>query len=301
MVNYGARISTFGNDALTQPDKKVAFSSKFSTLKILKRGHVSITTNGSGSGTKKIPHGLRYAPTFYVWRKDTASFSFLDGSSYTKTFHPAPGTSTPWIGYHATTNCYTDNTNLTITIQGANSTTYHFLYFIFIDQAEFNASLGQQTGQDYGLKISEVGESADSTVEQKVQYSSSYGSLQYYPNMVTDYGSITLPAIAGDFFDQTPREGTYIDFMHTLRYPPFFLVYSQASGETERTILPMANIGTLFGSADYALTAWCDETRIRVTYYRRAQYNSNPSFDTSFDASTVSFRILVFTENLELQ
>lgn len=301
MTNHGIRISTYGNNADKQQRIKLSYSSDFSTLKIYKRGHISITTSGSGLGTKRIPHGLRYAPAFYVWRKDTSSFSFLDGSSHTKTFHPAPGTSTPWIGYHATTNCYTDNTNLTISIQGANSTTYHFVYYIFIDQAEFNQSPGLNTTLNHGLKVSKQNENVDSVVEQKTQISSSYGILQYYPQMITDYGSITLPAIAGDYFDQTPREGTYIDFMHTLRYPPFFMVYAQETGSTERTILPMANIGNLFGSADYALTAWCSEERIRITFYRRAQFDTNPSFSTSFSSSTLSFRIIIFTENLELK
>jgi len=298
MSNYGIRISTNDNDALTQPDNRLVYSSKFATPKYFKKFYIAVTTNGSGAGVVKIPHGLGYAPTHYVWRKQTASLSFLDGSSYTGAFHPAPGTSNPWVSNHKTMNCYTDNTNLTIAVQAANSTTYNFIYYIFIDQAEFNNATGGDTDEDYGLKVSKAGENADTATEQKTQYSSAYGTLMFYKEMITDYGPISLPALAGDLFDQTPQAGTYVDFMHPLNYPPFFLAYAEISGN--RYLLP-DGVPTLNGSSDYAFTGWCDKERIRISLYEKAQYSATPAARTSFTAITASLRVRIFLENLNLQ
>jgi hypothetical protein len=303
MGNHGIRISTPGNDALTQDEKRIVYSSKFSTPKIYKKGYVRITTNGSGIGTAKVPHGLGYAPTFYVFRKATASYSFLDGSSYTQAFHPCPGTATPWIPYHQTSDAYTDATNLTIYIQGANSTSYDFVYFIFIDQAEANQKAGLDTLANYGMKISKEGNDPTTSSEQKTAFNSQDGTLKYYQGQISDYGSLTLPALAGDYFDTEPEEGTYVDFLHPLGYPPFFLAFMEDPSNNERYSVPDIYLGNLYGNANYALTAWCDKSRIRITLWKKAHYNTaSPGVsENSWSADSINLKVYIFTEDLNLQ
>lgn len=301
MGNYGALFSTQGNDALLQPDNRRPYSTKFSTLKIYKKGYIAVTTNGSGVGTGKVLHGLGYAPTFYVWRKSTASYSFLDGSTYPAAFHPCPGTSSPWIPYHNTSDAYSDASYLNFNIQGANSTTYYFVYFIFIDQAEFNIKNGLDVDGNYGAKFSKSGNDADTAKEQQIQLSADYKTLKYHKDLITDYPAITLPSLAGSYFDQTPEEGTYVDFFHSLGYPPFFLAFAQGSGSEERVNIPDIYIGDLLGTSDYALTGWCDKSRIRITWWRKAYYNrSSPSLSTSFSTGSFSIKLYIFSEDLNI-
>lgn len=302
MENYGISVSSAGQDALLQRQRDRSYDSKFSTLKIYIRKYISITTNGSGAGSGGIVHNLGYCPTFYVWRKATASFSFLDASSYTNAFHPVPGTYTPWTTFHHTTVCYSDRNRLRVEIQGANNTTYNFLCYIFVDQGEFNQKNGIQTLSDYGLKTTLKNNDVQTTREQKVGFSSEYDTLQYFPGMITDYGTINLPAIGADFFDQNPQEGTYIDFMHTLGYPPFFLAFAEESGTSDRYSLPFGSLPILGGDGtNFALTGWADKQRIRITFYRKAAY-PGPPFSGNFDASgNIGIRLFVFTENLGLQ
>lgn len=297
MENHGLSISSVGQDALQQRLRDRSYDARFSAPKIYMRRYVTITTNGAGAGSGGFVHNLGYAPTPYVWRKATASFSFLDATSYTNTFHPVPGTYSPWISFHHTTNVYTDSNRLRIEIQAAASTSYTFLCFLLVNEAEVNQLAGIPTTNSYGLKTSLKNNDADLAREQKIGFSSEYQTLQYYPGMVTDYGTISLPAINGDFFDQNPQEGTYIDFMHTLRYPPFFLAYAQESGSQDRMSLPFGNIINNGDGTNFALTGWCDRSRIRITFYREADY-SNVTYPAS---GNIGIRLFVFTEDLALQ
>jgi hypothetical protein len=304
MGNHGIKISTVGNDALTQPDNRSVYTSKFSTPKIYKKGYVTITTNGSGIGSAKIVHGFGYAPSFYVYRKSSASFSYLDASTYPGAFHPCPGTHSPWLSYHNTSDSYTDKQYLNIYIEGANNTTYSFVYFIFIDQAEANQVRGLDTAENYGLKVTQPLVNSDTAKEQQTQLSSSYGELKFFKELVVTYPSLTLPALTGDYADTSPQEGTYVDFFHRLGYAPFFLAYAEGVGTGERILLPdIYAAGSLFGTSDYALTAWCDNSRVRVSFWRKAYYDqSNPaSLSTGFTASTINLKVYIFAEDLNLQ
>lgn len=299
MPDHGISISSYGNDALTQDEKKRVYTSKFSTPKIFRKGMSSLTTNGAGTGTKKIFHGLGYTPTFLVFNKGTATNSFLDASSYTNAFFPIPGTSNAFYAFHKNIFCYTDKEYLYFVADSLGSTqTLNFRYYIFIDQAQFNDADGLQTTDEHGIKITKNNEDVFNAEEQKVSLSSAYKTLGYYPNMVVDYPSLTLPELFGDFFDQTPQEGTYIDFFHELDYPPFFLAYAQETGTQERTILPVANQATIFGSADFSLASFCTRERIRIVFYRRAQYNASPSLRTTWDATSFDIKLYVFAEDL---
>lgn len=304
MSNYGFRISSRSGDALTQLDKSVVYSSKFSTLKFFKRGYKSITTNGSGYGTGTVFHHLGYAPTYYLWRRGTASFPFLDAASYSNTFHPIPGTPSPWIPYHVNTVHFTDRSRMAIGIQGASNTTYDFLYYIFVDQGEVNQKTGLYTNNDYGMKAVKEGKDFESATEQAVAISSEYQTLKYFPEMITHNSQLSLPQLSSDFFDQTPQEGTYVDFMHGLGYPPFFLAYYESSlysGNVyciPETVARYSEVQT----ADDAITGWCDKERIRITFYRQIPgltlIGDQP---LTAQAETLTVKLQIFTENLALQ
>lgn len=303
MTDHGILISTQNNDALNQRDRDTVYTSKFSTLKILQKKALSITTNGSGVGSGGVVHNLGYAPTYYTWRKNTASFSFLDGTSYPNTFTPVPGTYTPWVPFHHTTSVYSDTNRVKIDIQGANTTRYDFVNYLFADQAEVNQKRGLQTDADFGMKVVQAGKNLEHATEQNVALSSEYDTLQYLPGMVANYGNISLPALAGDFADPNPQEGTYVDFIHNLNYPPFFLAYLQSKGEkgdNRYYSLPLGN-NILFGGdgTNEAFTGWCDRTRVRITFYKKAQFSR--FFPVSFSAEeNINIKVYIFTEDLSL-
>lgn len=297
MTDHGILISSDGYSALDQRDRDKSYTSKFSTLKILQRKAFSITTNGSGVGGGGVVHNLGYAPTFYTWRKATSTFSFLDATSYSNTFAPVPGTYSPWIPFHHTTSAYSDMNRVRVDIQGANNTRYDFLNYVFADQAEINQKRGVQTDFSYGMKAVQRGNNIDTATEHNVAFSSEYDTLQYLPGMIANYGDISLPALASDFGDQTPSEGTYVDFIHNLGYPPFFLAYSKDKSANETYNLPI-EFTNEFGGRN-VLTAWCDRTRIRITWYRQAKYQ--PPFSVDYPASgNIGLKVYIFTEDLSL-
>lgn len=297
--DIGVFISTKGNNANEQSDKNSAFSSNFSTIKIFDKGNLTFTTNGSGIGSKRILHGLGYPPAFRVFRHGTASFSFLDGTSYTNAFFPDPGSINNWTTNHNKTACYADETFLTVYIEGAASTKYDFTYFIFIDEAKVvNRSLVIPEN-DLGIFVSKPGKEANSDNEYEKVYSSNERALRYFPELTTDHPAVTLPFISGDAFDQTPQEGTYVDFFHRLGYPPYFLAYAQASGSNNRLPIPVPSFAEQFG--EFELSAWCDKSRIRITFSRKANFDSIGSIaNTSWDAQSFSFKLFIFEENLGL-
>ena len=63
MTDYGIKISKPGIDVNTATPQELAFSSKYKTLKISKRGNGTLTDSAR---TVTIPHGLGYVPFFLV-------------------------------------------------------------------------------------------------------------------------------------------------------------------------------------------------------------------------------------------
>ena len=88
MGDYGLKVSTPGTSVLTQIDKDILFSTKYSTLKINTSGFATVSTNGSGNGTTTVAHNLGYAPAFIAFQKTTASFSFLGTTTYPNAYVP---------------------------------------------------------------------------------------------------------------------------------------------------------------------------------------------------------------------
>lgn len=124
-MGYGFKVSKAGQNAATASGKNLSFSSEYNSLVVASRGSTTISTNGSGAGTRTVSHGLSYAP------------------SYVTFFEIEPGTDTYYTGMYldnGASSCTfittTDSTNITMNIIGGDaSSTYDIYYFIFYDQA----------------------------------------------------------------------------------------------------------------------------------------------------------------------
>lgn len=305
MGNFGIKIALPGQDALTVADKDLVFSSKYNTLKIVSKGTVNITTNGSGIGSTTIAHNLGFAPTFQVFRKGTADWrrnnkSSIDNNTYSNAYFPNPGNENNWIPYHAETKAYTDDTNLTISIIGANSTTYTFIYFIFMDLGVNFTGDSPLGSNDFGLKIAQPGKDAFDQKDYQLGFSSRFRPLQYN-HVKSGTMTIALPALFGSkYSDSTPESAAYAEVTHGLGYPPFFLGFYKSSLESvaqeSNNATQSALIDLGLGGLNSVYDSWCDATRIRFSFWRKAFYVADDSWSTE----TFTIKYLIFNEDLSV-
>jgi hypothetical protein len=299
-MDFGARTSKTGKDAQTGIDLDQTFSSKFSTLKLYAWDDIELTTDGSGNGTVSVEHNMGYAPAHFVFRKGTASLSFLDASSYSNAFVPITGVTNLWMSNNYF-RVYTDSTHLVIETDGQDaSTTYYFRYYILVDLAQvFTGSSGISKTNDFGLKISQDGHDVRTAEEYQMAYSQKYKSLQYYDeNYKTQ--ELTLPYTMADPYDLTLECGTYVDINHGLGYPPFFIAYAlNGLGNSLNVLIPYQfYTGTIFGGAGFeAIDGFCDSTRVRLTFYRKSIATAT-SNGGKFEAKTIKLKCFIFTEDL---
>ena len=267
----------------------------------------SLTTDGSGDGSVAITHSFGYSPAFVAWRKCTVGWDFIDpGNTYTNAFLPvgqvnfwgdlvnASGTR---LDVHNALHAYSDSSNLNIQALGANnSQQYDFRYYLLVDRAEeFTGNFGGELVNNYGFKISPDGVNVLTAKEYQLGYSSKYKALQHY-EVLFKTGSLTLPAVWSSYYDQTEQEGTYIDFQHGLDYQPFFLGFYQVDGEDEIRQFPIYSVDDL-DNINYQVSAWCDSTRVRVSFWRSVYYNPITG-SQSLAAQTINIKLYIFTENL---
>ena len=62
MGDYGIKMSLKGYDVKTANDQQLAITSKRNCLKLKEIATTTVTTDGSGAGTRTIAHGLSFAP-----------------------------------------------------------------------------------------------------------------------------------------------------------------------------------------------------------------------------------------------
>lgn len=96
MADYGLWVAPEGFNAVTAPDKDLAFTSEAFGLKIVQAGDVDITIPASsGDFTDhyvEIEHGLGYAPAFYGFAEDEdgnrigLNISFVDDMKESTSF-----------------------------------------------------------------------------------------------------------------------------------------------------------------------------------------------------------------------
>lgn len=309
MGNYGIMLSNEGDNILNQVSDTAKFSTKYSTLKVFMENSAQFTTNGSGDGSVTISHGMGYAPAFFVWRKGTASWTFMDASSYTNSYTPV-GCSNKWFGYDGNgysymgdIHAYSDSSNLVIMADGAQaSTTYYFKYYILVDLAkEFTGASSISTTNDYGYKVSKEGYDVLNCEEYQLAYSSKYKSLQYFEESFKS-NTLTLPIMWASRFDSQVEAGTYVDFAHGLGYQPFFLASAKVSTATDTNAyrqIPYNDNDNIHEQESFQIGCFCDATRVRISFYQVSNWTAlegtNPTFST---AATITIKLYIFTENL---
>jgi hypothetical protein len=310
MGDYGIKATPPGVDVSSGSGTAVNFSSKFSTLKILSSGRGTITTNGSGNGTLTIAHNLGYAPAYYVFRKGTANFSFLDASSYGSSYAPVTKTPSTWLEDNSLNSLsmfdsYTDGTNLIVTAGSATpSTNYVFKYYIFVDLAQsYSGTQGITLTGDYGMKVSKSGIDVKTAKEYELVYSNRYKSLQYY-DVSYKTANLSLPIMYASPIDSDVKTGTYVDFEHGLGYPPFFLVYGYNIPFNNflgyNIFIPNGNYPGLLASNTGGMRvvdAFCDATRIRVSFVERS-VTTGANNGPYFPAGTITVKCFPFAEDL---
>lgn len=301
MGDYGIKISPRGSNVQTVTDKDTNFTSKFNTLKILAYGDISLTTDGSGNGSAAVSHGLGFAPGFYVFRKGTANNSLLDASSYANAFFPDPEMDNLWLS--ETFTIYSTSASLIISASGlSHSTTYNFRYYILIDLAEtFVGDAVIDLSRNLGMRVSKAGVDVLTGQLYDMVYSQSFKSLQYYTESYK-VQALTLNELNSTIIDTPAKEGTYVDIMHGLGYPPFFLAFVEDS--TINYLTPynryVGNV-SMSGYTEERYNSFCDADRIRLTFYREIRSNSTyPNGFHDLSQKTITFKCFVLTEDLTL-
>lgn len=301
MSTYGISVSKPGVNARTVSDKDSQFKGSFTTLKILKSGEAAFQTNGSGNGSLSVRHGLGFSPAFYVFRKGTASFSFLDATSYSNCYFPNPEATNEWIS--GTFSCYTTTSDLIIsaTSQAAN-TIYTFKYYIFIDLAQdFSGNQIFTLKNQYGIEIGKSGKNVKTSQDYEKSYSNKYRSLQYYKESFQAGALPSLPAMNGrvnsDTSSSIAQEGSYVDIQHGLGYPPFFLVF--ATSTSLSFLSPVVDGGGIFDTSATLIHGWCNNSIIRITHYREnTGTTSSPDGGGLGGSSFINYKCFIFTEDL---
>lgn len=307
MGDWGLRISQTGVDAKTAAGTQLQFSSKYSTLKILNEGTTSLTTDGSGNGTASVAHNLGYAPAHYVWLLGTANFPFLDSGTYGTAYAPITQSGGLWLANQGAISAYTNSGSLIITAgSAAATTTYNFKYYYLVDLGQaYSGTAGITLVDDYGLKVSKDTYDVKSSPEYNMVYSQKYKSLQYY-DVLYGTASISLPLAYADPLQQTVETGSYIDILHGLGYPPFFLAWGfnfplMGTLANQNVFAPQLSGRAVLaahqaGSA--VIDGWCDATRVRLTFYEKSTATANNVNGPQFAAKTVTFKYIIFTEDL---
>lgn len=303
MANYGIKI---GSNILTNTDKELDDTSKYSSLKFFKWGNASFTTNGSGVGSTSITHGLGYAPIALVLNKFTAVWSspdvILPTTNYTNAY-----------GYLGALNWYgggnksidievkVDDDKLYISDNGLGnllaSTTYYFRYYILVDlsQAFSNASNIGMT-ENYGYKVSKPGKNVLTAEEYEMEHSSKYKSLQFYANHIQST-TLTLPVMNASVYDPYVEEAVYVDFEHNLGYAPLFLAYFGDYPLTTMTTVPFYTENGL-DTFNYNISGFSDANRIRIYFWRCSSQDSVLGTYEEFAEETLTIKCIIFTEDL---
>jgi len=298
-LNYGIKVSTPANEVLTQLDKDLAFTTKYSTIKILKAGDISVTTDGSGNGTESVTHGLSYAPAYLAYQKCTASWPFLDANTHANAYVQDPGIVNMWgsANNHAL-HVYTDSTKIYLQAKGATaSTTFTIHYVLLLDLAEDYSGASSLFDKNIGFKVSKPGVDVLTAKPYELAFTSRCRSLQYHAvNYKTE--TLTLPPAWASIVDTTVEEGTYVDINHGLGYPPLFLAFftTDHDASTPSTLLPIVSYNSIDGFA-YMVSGFCDATKVRLSFYRMSVWwvTANPNYNYS---ETITLRCFIFTEDL---
>lgn len=307
MGSYGMKVSPAGTDVKSVTAREARFITNKSSMKVYKWDTVTFTTDGSGNYTKTIAHDLGYAPAFDVFVKGTAAFSFLTGTTYPNSWFRVGGANR-WFNQNEAGGifAYSDASNLYIQTKGVfKGQSITAKYYLLVDPAqEFTSSSNISMTNDYGMKVSKAGKEVRTAQEYDMEDSTKYKSLQYFKESIKQE-TLTLPQMWASYVDQDVEEATYVDFNHGLGYAPYFQAFFYPSSGVLREVPYSENdlfydSGVLYyDDTVYEVSAWCDATRIRVTFYRRSHWLV-PDFyaNRTFSSQTITIRVVPFAESL---
>ena len=287
MTSIGTKFSSPGIDVFTASDKDLTYSSKYKTLKIIKKG--------MGDGND-IPHGLDYPPAFYCFTKGTASWQKNNpggdyNNTYPNAFFPSGNNFNTWASSLDTP--FSDSINLS---QVSNGSTY----YILTDPASSPTNTPNKGLGSFGMKMVS-GSDVLNTPEFDLGFSSRYRTLRYIPNKSSEV-TLTLPKLFGSAVtDSSPEESVYVDIEHGLGFPPFYLgFYTSDTFNVGRAREAIDFDGQIGGSPPFVtftptriISSWCDATRIRFTFFRKALYP-----DVSWPDETITIKYIIFNEDL---
>ncbi|CAN8139764.1 hypothetical protein THIOSC15_1840003 [uncultured Thiomicrorhabdus sp.] len=303
MSDYGIKASGSDDSLYALLDEELQFNSKYSSLKLFKWGDASFTTDGAGAGTATIAHGLGYQPIAIAFRKYTASWDASEGllpaTEYPEAFSHIGALN--WYGngnrsIDFRVRC--DDYNLFISDGGignlAANTKYDFRYYILVDLAQsFSASSNITLTGNHGIKVAKENKDVLSGKEYNMDYSSKYKALQYYDGHILSQ-DITLPAMWASAVDEYVSEVTYVDFLHNLGYPPFYLAYM--SDGSKCTTIPYYSENGI-DIFNYNVAGFCDKNRVRIYFWRASSYLLGTVYDT-WSSETLTIKCIMFAENL---
>lgn len=300
MSNYGLKSSQKGSDVFTAGVSQLRSLSTKNSLKIYKWGTTAQQSLSGDRATVTINHGLGYAPCVWVFANISGSYYPLGNDSITGAF------------------AYADENNLYIeayNAYGKLTVLPPCKYYIFVDKAqEFNSLSNKTTTGNYGLKASGNEINVEEANEYDLFTSSKFKSLQYFSeNIKTE--TLTLPVMFASYGDQSQDEYQYVDINHGLGYPPAFIAWFY-TGSVYKEI-PYAEYDYVLGSdlitqdyfTYYQVDAFCDSTKIRITFKRVANFDYyqwisdsgwqvNSQYSLNHSAQTITVRVLPFAENL---
>lgn len=298
MTLYGMKVSKAGDDVkLVTNLNDLVYLSENNTLKLYKWGNLQLTTNGSGNGSASFTHNLNYAPAFFVFRKGTAHYNFLDAGTYANAFFPLGGINLFSDGViHHAFKAYSDASNVTITCtSGTPNTTFTFRFYILVDLSQTFSNPDNVTHlKDWGIKCSKAGVDVKTAAEYNLTQSSRYKSLQFYPQSVYNLTLNNMDAFFASPVDTYVEQGTYIDITHNLGYAPFFLAFAKIG--TVNTILPFYSENSI-DLFNYSVEGFADSTKIRLYHWRSSTYANSILYD-NWSSETLELKLFVFTENL---
>lgn len=299
MSNYGIKI---GSNILTDTDEQLKETSKFSALKVYKWGETASKVLVSDTATHTIPHDLGYAPSVLVFvEKTTGVYQPVGGNDDTS-------------GVFA----YADENNLYISAfnaWGKITVLPPCKYYLLIDKAEsFSSNSNIALTGDFGFKVSNIGEDVLSAEEYQMNESSKYKALQFFSESIKTE-TLSLPVMFADFTDQDVSEEQYVDFNHGLGYPPMFFAWFEVSSTlreipyAEYTSVLANDLITSFPYTSASVSAYCDSTKIRVTFHRQSIFNyyqwvasgygsHSSGAAVAHSASTITVHVLPLAENL---
>lgn len=302
MQKSGVYISD-GVNVQTAPADQYIFDTDHSALKMYKSGFVTVTTNGGGLGSLIVPHNFGFAPAFYGFRKWTARWDFMEnGVEYPNSFFSI-GDPNKWTKndpvHHGITMC-TDSTNLYIDIAGGlANTTYTFKYYLLADLAEaFNGAANLPQRSLNGIKVAKPGIDVRYAQPYQLGFCSDFKTFQFHDVNVRT-ATLTLPGYFASYRDQTRESGTYIDFMHGLGYPPFFLAFGSMNtfevGEFQEVPFYGLNGADMF---NLLVCGFCDANRVRISFWREAYFGYEPGTEIPLVQSQVYLKVFIFNEDL---